>query len=163
MRRACLALALAALLAFAGCSSLAPRTDAPETPEEPPVFRSVTVDNYDNQSHTVEVVVLHEGDVVHWTTRQVAGKEKDETRGTVVHGATVHPPEIENTTREYTVLVRLDNRSSGERYDLRTGQLSECYSVGAVIRDGELDGPVVRHWNDLYDYCSDPTTEADRR
>ncbi len=33
-----------------------------------------------------------------------------------------------------------------------------------MIRDGELDGPVVCHWNDdLYDYCADPTTDTERR
>ncbi|UPV74024.1 hypothetical protein M0R89_15980 [Halorussus limi] len=159
MRRALLALALAALLALAGCSSLTSQSDAPDTPEEPPVFRSVSVNNYDNQSHTVEVVVLHDGAVVHWATRRVAGKEENETLGTVVHSADVHPPEIENTTRRYTVLVRLDNRSSGERYHLPADQLSECYSVGAAIRDGELDGPIVHHWNDdLHDYCANPET-----
>ncbi len=98
MRRTLLAAALAALLAFAGCSSLASQSDAPETPEEQPVFRSVTVDNYDNRSHTVEVVVLHEGSVVHWTTRRVAGKTENETLGTVVHGTTSRPTDSRSAT-----------------------------------------------------------------
>lgn len=155
-RRVLLALSLAALLALAGCSVVGPDARS-TTDEEPSIFRSFAVNNYDNRSHTVEVVVLHDDSVVYWTTRHVEGKRHDETLGTVVDGAVVDPPEIENTTRRYTVLVRLDDRSTGVRYELRENRTSDCYSMGVEIRDGELHGPSVHHWNDdSGDYCADP-------
>lgn len=138
-----LPVALAVLLALAGCSALAPAGDTDSDSDDPPVLRDVAVQNYDNSSHTVDVVVLHDDRVVHWTTRTIEGKTRDDARGTVVDGAIVDPSSVANTTREYAVLVRFDGAS-------------DCYSLGVHIRDGKLTGPMTNHWNDDRGHCSDP-------
>lgn len=124
-------IALALLVALSGCNALGPTTE--EAPEKPQVFRSVIVDNYDDEPHTVDVVVLHDGDIVYWTTRHLAARSNR-----TVDGAVVAPPEIENTTREYTVMVRLHDETTGVRYPPREKYQDDCYSVGVQIRDGEL-------------------------
>ncbi|USZ67948.1 hypothetical protein NGM10_14590 [Halorussus salilacus] len=152
-----LCVALAALLVLAGCSAFAPVRGTDSGPDDPPVLRDLAVQNYDNTSHTVELVVLDDEEgVVHWTTREIEGKSRDDTRGTVVDGAIVDPPSVANSTREYTVLVRLDSASDGVRYEVPPDGASDCYSLGVHIRDGKLTGPMTNHWNDDHGYCSDP-------
>lgn len=143
--------AVALLVALAGCSALAPSTNDP--PDEPQIFRGVVVDNYDDIAHTVDIVILHDGNIVYWTTHRL-GAASNHT----IDGFSLTPPGIENTTREYTVLIRLDNRTTGVRYPPRDAYQGDCYSVGADIRDGELTGPVTSHWADRY--CSKPTTTS---
>lgn len=151
-----LSVALAVLLVLAGCSAFAPE-GGDSDPDEPPVLRDIAVQNYDNTSHTVDVVVLDEEGVVYWTTREIAGKTHDDALGTVIDSATVDPPSVANSTREFTVVVRLDGASDGVRYEVPPETASDCYTLAAEIRDGELHGPVIGHLNDdLYDYCPDP-------
>lgn len=151
-------LALAVLVVLAGCSALPVTQDQPAERENPPVFRGVEVVNEDSASYTVDVVILHNDTVVYWTRRHVEGRE-----GNVLHGATVAPPVVENTTREYTVLIRLNNSTEGVRYRLDV-PLPDCYSVGAQIMDGELVGPAVHSWNDdVYDTCAEPWNRSGAR
>lgn len=154
--------ALIALVVLAGCGALPITQEQPDEPdqrEHPPVFGSVEVINEDNRSYAVDVVILHDDSVVYWTTRQVEDRE-----GNVLHEATVDPSAVENTTREYTVLIRLNNSTEGVRYQLDV-PLPDCYSVGASVQDGELVGPRLLIWHDdVHDHCAEPwnrTTATD--
>ncbi|MFW5934612.1 MAG: hypothetical protein ACOCQL_02040 [Halolamina sp.] len=132
---------------LAGCAGPA------STPDEPSVLRDVYVTNRDDVPHTMDIVVLHDETVVHWTTRNLSTRTEH-----AVDTARVAPPEIANTTRPYTVMIRVDDATDGVRYDLDDRSLPACYSVGADIRDRELEGPAIAHWNDdLYDYCGRPS------
>lgn len=157
------ALALAVCVVLAGCGAFAP---PPEEPREPSVFRSVIVTNEDAVAHTVDVVVLSNGSVVYWTTERIEAKRPaSETNFTfdVVDNAVVASSVIENTTRRYKVLVRLDNRTNDVRYAPDEAELDDCYSIGATIRDGQLHGPVVHHWNDeMRDYCAEPSDRTEQ-
>lgn len=157
------ALALAVCVVLGGCGAFAPQSGEPR---EPSVFRSVIVTNEDTVAHTVDVVVLHNGSVVYWTSKRVEAKRPaNETNSTfdVVDNAVVAPSVIENTTRRYEVLIRLDNRTNGVRYALDETELDDCYSIGATIRDGQLRGPVVHHWNDdMRDYCAEPSDRTEQ-
>ncbi|MFC4549134.1 hypothetical protein, partial [Halorussus sp. GCM10023401] len=119
-----------------------------------PVLRDVRVDNYDNASHTVSVLVVRNDSVVFWTTRRIGSKRQNASVGTVVDGATVDPPEIAKSTERFTVFVQLDDRTSGVRYSTRGKSLSSCYSVRFAIRDGRLS-PGIGHWNDAGEHCAD--------
>ena len=153
------ALALAACVVFAGCGAFAPQ---PEEPSKPLVFRSVIVTNEDTVAHTVDVVVLHDGEIVYWTTKHVEAKEPptDNRSFAIQHSTAVAPPAIENTTRRYEVLIRLDNRTNGVRYSPEEGKLDDCYSIGTAIWGGQLRGPVIHHWDD--DYCAEPSNLTER-
>lgn len=154
-------LALALLVVLAGCNAFAP---PPEDDAQPKVFRSVFVTNEDTVPHTVDVVVLHDGDIVYWTVERIEAKRPaSETNFTfdIVDSARITSPAIENTTRQYVVLLRLENQTSGVRYDVPETRLSECYSIGAKIQGGTIRGPIVSHWNDdIHDYCAEPWNET---
>lgn len=157
------ALALAICVVLAGCGAFAPQS---EEPREPSVFRSVIVTNEDTVARTVDVVVLLNGSVVYWTTERIEAKRPaSETNFTfdIVDNAVVAPPVIANTTRRYEVLIRLGNHTSGVRYAPDEAELDDCYSIGATIRDGQLHGPLVHHWNDkMRDYCAEPSDRTEQ-
>ncbi|WP_276247491.1 hypothetical protein [Haladaptatus sp. YSMS36] len=135
------------LVVLSGCGGLTGNDDSTEG--EPTVFRGVDITNRDTTAYTVDVAILHNESVVYWTTRHInASSER------VHNGTAIRPPGIDNTTRDYTVLIRLNNETEGVRYETKE-YASDCFSIGAEIQDGELTGPVEHNWND--DYCSIPT------
>ncbi|NHX37120.1 MULTISPECIES: hypothetical protein [Halolamina] len=141
---------LSVLVLLAGCAGPA---STPAVEDESSVLRDVYVTNRDDVSHTVDIVVLHNETVVHWTTRTLSARTEH-----AVDTARIAPPEIANTTRSYTVMIRVDNGTDGVRYDLDDRSLPACYSIGADVRDGTVEGPAIAHWNDdLYDYCGRPS------
>lgn len=153
--RRSLAFLLALLVVTAGCAAFSPDD---EQSDEPQVIRSVVVANQDNSTHTVDVLITHNDSIVYWTSRTIRGRERV-GRYDVIHSAEIAPPVLVNTTRRYTVFLRLNNRTTGVRYNLSRNRLNDCYSIRSVIHDGELSGPGISHWNDeLYNFCSDPST-----
>jgi len=145
---------LVVILLVSGCSML---DSGSQSEDRPSVVRGISVSNEDNQSHTVDIVVLHNDTVVYWTTRTIEGR-MEHMGTTVVDSAIVRPQIIENSTRTYTVLIRLDNNTQGVRYSMENYDFPKCTSLGAEIRDGEVLGPMISHWPD--DKCEYPWTRT---
>jgi len=149
MKRKGMAIAFLVVILFvSGCSML---DSGSQSEDRPPVIRDVFVMNEDNQSYKVDLVVLHDETVVYWTTRTVDGHDTDR----------FSPQVLENTTKTYTLMVRLNNSSRGVRYSTEhwdfLNSKNDCISIGVMIHDGTF-GPAYGGYPD--DQCEYPWTRT---
>lgn len=88
----------------------------------------VEIRNHDAEPHEVEVIVEKDGEVVHETTRHVAGRQ-DESVDSVI----VAPGRFADESGEYAISVHLENSSSKERFSLSDTADDGCFVVQARI------------------------------
>ncbi|MFC6732625.1 MULTISPECIES: hypothetical protein [unclassified Haladaptatus] len=143
---------VALLVVLAGCGGLG-GTEEDGHPG-PDVFADVYVANEDSKPYTVDILILHNGSIEHWSTQHIAASNES-----VTHGALIRPDGISNTTRDYSILIRLNNSSEGVRYETEP-YARECYGIGADIVDGELTGPIIMHHQERYCTFPNDTTSS---
>lgn len=131
MSRGSVKLVLACLLVLAsGCSTFTPPSSSSD--QNLGDFHGIYVANEDSVPHTVDVAVMHNDSLVYWTTRQLQGRDGGADSETIIT-----PPEITNTTRTYTVLLRIDNSTDGFQYT--TGDEHACYGSSVeILNDHEI-------------------------
>lgn len=121
-------LAVAGLFVFAGCAGVIGGT------AEDPRLGGVEIRNHDGEPHEVEVVVEEAGEVVHETTRRVAGRQDGS-----VESAVVAPGQFADQPGEYVIYAYLGNSSSGERFALADVADDGCFVAQVRINaDGSI-------------------------
>lgn len=111
-------LAAAGLFILAGCAGVIGGT------AEDPRLGGVEIRNHDDEPHEVEVVVEKDGEVVHETTRRVAGRQDGSVESVVVDLS-----QFADEPGEYVIYAHLGNASSGERFSLADVADDGCFVV----------------------------------
>ena len=134
-RRVPLALGLLVVFALAGCAGITSTADQPTDPHVR--LDEVYVNNEDSAAHAVDVVVQRNGTVAYWDTVRVNGTDGSENGTVISYGETVESAAFGDAPGRYAVLVRLDDRTTGERIDVNE-VAGECDAVALQIeiRDG---------------------------
>jgi hypothetical protein len=118
-RRLLAGLGTAGVAALAGCSTAAGSSTSR--------LAYVRVANWHGQAHTVHVLVERDGDLVHWSSHELAARAGD---------ITTQP--IEQTwadeQAEFVVRVRVDDQRQWKVFDL-AGREGDCYGVEARVND----------------------------
>lgn len=115
-------LAVAGLLVLAGCAGVI------GGPEEDLRLGGVEIRNHDAELHEITVVVEEDGEVVHETTRRVAGRQDGSVESVVVA-----PGQFADEPGEYVIYAQLGNSSSRERFSLTDVADDGCFVVQARI------------------------------
>jgi hypothetical protein len=105
--------------ALAGCSSAAGSSTSR--------LAYVRVANWHADAHTVHVIVERDGDIVHWSSHDLAARDGE---------ITTQP--LDRTwadeQAEFVVRVRIDDRNTWKVFDL-AGREGDCYGVEARVND----------------------------
>lgn len=105
--------------ALAGCSTAAGSSTSR--------LAYVRVANWHAEPHTVHVLVERDGDLVHWSSHDLAARKGD---------ITTQP--LEQTwasgEAEFVVRVRIDDRRTWKAFDL-SGREGDCYGVEARVNE----------------------------
>jgi hypothetical protein len=87
----------------------------------------VRVANWHAEPHTVHVLVERDGDLVHWSSHDLAGRDDE---------ITTQP--LDQTwadgEAEFVVRVRIDDRTTWKVFDL-AGREGDCYGVEARVNE----------------------------
>jgi hypothetical protein len=135
-RGASLALGLLVVFAgLAGCAGLNPATG--QQTDSQVQIEEVYVNNEDREAHAVDIIVEKNETVAYWKTIRVNGTDGNENGTRISHGETIDSEAFDDAPGRYVVLVRLDNRTTGERIDVNE-VAGECgaASLQVEITDG---------------------------
>lgn len=123
------------LVGLAGCAGVLPATD--EGSGSQLRVEEVYVNNEDAEAHAVHVAIQRNETVAYWDTVRLNGTSGSENGTLVTHGEIIDSDAFGDAPGRYVVLVRLDNRTTGERLDVNE-VAGECDAVAVQveIRDG---------------------------
>ena len=129
------------LASLAGCAGVISTADQPTDPQVR--LDEVYVNNEDAEAHAVEVVIQRNETVAYWKTVRLNGTDDSENGTVISHGETIESTAFGDAPGQYAVLVRLDDRTTGERVDVNEVS-GECEAVSLQIETTDDSEIVVR-------------------
>lgn len=131
-RRMLSAAGVAGVAAIAGCSSSADEGDEDDEPEGKELGE-ISLENVDDEEHTIDVIVEFEREIEHWSTHELTAKSEENSGVTVERDWSTDPG-------EFRVTFRLD---AGEPRQITPDYFNDppsCLDLeGKVERTGALN------------------------
>lgn len=123
------------MVVSAGCAGVT--GEANQQPPQPVRLEEVYVNNEDSDARAVDVVIQRNETVAYWDTLHLEGVDGTDGDTRVSAGETVEPGAFGESPGRYVLLVRLGNRTTGERFDVNdVAGGCEAVSLQVEIRDG---------------------------
>jgi hypothetical protein len=110
----------------------------------------VRVANWDAASHTFHVLVERDGEIVHWSSHELAGKDDDIPTETV-------DTSWADEAGSFVISVRVDDSGAWKTFDV-AGRDGDCYGIEARVTE---DGGQGLWYERDPDTCGGSTTATD--
>jgi hypothetical protein len=124
---------------LAGCTGIPSDTESQTT--SPVRLEEVYLNNEDSDEHAIDVVIQKNDSVAYWNAVKLNGTDGSENGTQVSYGETIESETIGASPGQYVVFVRLDDRTSGQRFDVNQ-RAGDCGAVSLQIEIRE-EGDVV--------------------
>lgn len=96
-----------------------------------PRLSRVSISNYDDKEHDIDIFVSKNGSIVYWDTHSLPGKEDDSIPGTNIDSESVN-----GDSADWVIGARLDGRAKGTQLRLADLKGSDnCYQITVRIEE----------------------------